>query len=96
MLNNNVKAENGYVVLPIEEYNKLIVLQTTVNNMIKLEENYDKQVAVSVDSTYVYKVATQMYKTSEFNTPERELIAGNNFSVWSSALTRKVVTEDED
>lgn len=102
MLNNgeNKAMENGYVVLPLEKYNELMHAvkdaEQAAEKLIRLKVNYNGQVDVSIDSEQVYTAAKKLYEASSFNTPERELIAPESFSVWSSDLTHKVITEDEE
>lgn len=101
MLNNNNKGmENGYVVLPIEKYSELVETVKKANELterlIRLRVNYTGQVELDFDNEQFYKAAKKLYETSSLNTPERELIAPNSFSVWSSTLTHEVKTDETE
>ena len=101
MLNNNNKAmENGYVVLPVEKYEELLNAvkdaEQAAECLIRLKIGYRGQVEVGLDANRLYTVAKKLYESSSFNTPERELIAPESFSAWTSDLTHEVTTKTEE
>lgn len=100
MLNNNNGMENGYVVLPIEKYNEMVKTvrdaEAAAEKLVRLYVGYNKQVEVRLDADQIYTAAKKLYEVSSFNTPERELIAPETFSAWTSDLTRAVITEENE
>jgi hypothetical protein len=90
---NNKTYEHGYVVLPVEEYQKLIVESLKLKGAVKLVTTYSGQIAVEFDKQVFYDIAKQHYEASSFNTPERELKPVESFNVWTADLTDKVQTD---
>lgn len=97
--NNNKGMENGYVVLPVENYDELIAMvknaEQAAERLIQLKVNYNGQVELSFDNEQIYTAAKYLYEGSSFNTPERELVLPDRFSVWSSDLTHEVASDEE-
>lgn len=90
---NNKTYEHGYVVLPAEEYHKLIVESLKLKGAVKLITTYSHQIAVEFDKQVFYDIAKQLYEASSFNTPTRELKPIESFNVWTADLTEPVTTD---
>lgn len=89
--------DKGFMVLPREEYDKLMQKLKRLDDAVQIDTSYDsKRVNVDIDSALIYDIAKSKLDADEELSANYELVDVKKFNAWADTLARhKEEAEDE-